>query len=62
MCMHVVYLRVMTTRTTPEKDGVIVLRIDAKFKARIVKEATKRKQTISDLIRTAVEKEISSNT
>lgn len=57
-CIYVVYLRAMTT-TLPAKDTNILIRIDTKLKAKLVKAATKDGRTLSDFIRRTLEEKIS---
>ena len=46
-------------KTLPTKDTVVLLRIDAKLKARLVKAAVKDGRTLSDYIRRALEEKLS---
>lgn len=49
----------MATTTLPTKGTNILIRIDAKLKARLVKAATKDGRTLSDFIRRTLEEKLS---
>lgn len=49
----------MAKTVLPPKDTNILLRIDAKLKARLVKAAAKDGRTLSDFIRRTLEEKIS---
>lgn len=52
----------MAKTTLPAKDTNILIRIEAKLKARLVKAATKDGRTLSDYIRRTLEEKLASNT
>lgn len=51
----------MAKTALPAKDANILIRIDPKLKARLVKAAAKDGRTLSDFIRRTLEEKISSN-
>ncbi|MBL8001961.1 MAG: ribbon-helix-helix protein, CopG family [Flavobacteriales bacterium] len=52
----------MAKTTLPPKDTNVLIRIDAKLKARLVKAAAKEGRTLSDFIRRTLEEKLSATT